>query len=268
VKMDSVGNAVIVWDDGNGKSFRMQFRDGYWGKTESIGIPCNTVCMIGLEMNPSGDAVMVWAEQSGSSFARYFSIWRNGEWSDPIDLKDAGQNSIVFLNDGHIIFSTIKSAEDIRESYLLSNVFNKGVLSEQKLLFSGISASNLITATNDTDKAMLLWCADGKIMVLEINDADASLKSEIVYENGDSRCDVKSVVLNNDEDAVFAWETTNGVIMKEKRNGAWLEACKVGSSVSSISRNPVLSMDNNGNAVMLWIEYGDNAARLYKMEYR
>jgi uncharacterized protein YheU (UPF0270 family) len=268
VKMDKDSNAVIVWDNGAGKAFKMEYKGNYWSSTEQIGSNDASCSVSSFEMNASGDAVIIWNEQRNDSFDRFISVLINSKWSIPEKLTETGNRSILIEPEGRIVFVWMEYSEGGLTTYVYSRFFEKDVWSEKKLIYQGCHFSDIVTAKNRMGEELLVWRDDKTILQMNYKNHmwDPSIKN--IFESQSIYNIPQAASLDNSGNIVIVWEERGTLILKERFNDKWLDNKIINNSIESEAWKPSVSSDNNGNKIIIWLEDDNSGTRLFRMESR
>jgi uncharacterized protein YheU (UPF0270 family) len=94
VAMDDLGNAIIIWRQGDtvtDRIFKSEYRNGVWTHpaniSEYITPDGDSADYPHVAMDNNGNAIIVWAQDNGKALL-YKSEYRDGSWTHPEDIND------------------------------------------------------------------------------------------------------------------------------------------------------------------------------------
>jgi len=243
VAMDDNGNAVIVWrqfDGSNFQIFKSEYRSGTWTHPASLS---DNISPDGQDaydpqvaMDDNGNAIIVWSQSDGSNYQIFKSEYRSGTWTHPASLTD-------------------------------------------NISPDGQDASSPQVAMDDNGNAVIVWSQyDGSINYQIFKSEyrsgawthPASL-SDNISPDGQSAFNPQ-VAMDDNENVVIVWRQSDGndisqIFKSEYRSGSWTHPASLSDNISpdgQDARYPQVAMDDNGNAVIVWRQYG----QIFKSEYR
>lgn len=83
------------------------------------------------------------------------------------------------------------------------------------------------------------------------------------------------VAMDDDGNAIIVWQQSNGTVRQifksEYRNGSWTNPVSLDDNISPDGQHaysPQVAMDNNGNAIIVWIQFDGMKLQIFKSEYR
>jgi uncharacterized protein YheU (UPF0270 family) len=245
------GDAVIVWEQAEQGSSRIMLaerRQGIWKLPKStadclsIGSKYAWEAEVGL--NDAGETLVVWSQESESGvYAIYKSEYRQGKWLHPADLAD------------HI--SPGQGGDAVRPKVALNHNGATVVVWEQDM--DGV---NRIFKSEFRDHK---WR----------HPADSN---DYVSPKGESNrgAYMPLVAMDAAGNALIAWKQAHAnkerIYLSEYRGGRWCHPESLDQAISppeiiSAAIND-LSMDDKGNAMLLWSGFKERRQSLYKSEYR
>jgi mRNA-degrading endonuclease HigB of HigAB toxin-antitoxin module len=87
--------------------------------------------------------------------------------------------------------------------------------------------------------------------------------------------DIPQVAMDNNGNAIIVWEQYNGsvyqIFKSEYRNGTWTHPEDVADNISpdeEYAYNPQVAMDDNGNAIIVWMQSDGSNDQIFKSEYK
>jgi hypothetical protein len=191
-------------------------------------------------MDRSGNAIIVWSQSDGSTTQIFKSEYRNGEWTHPSNLNDhvslAGQNaqtpSVVMSDYGSALI--VWSQSDGASYQIYKSEFVFGGWTRPSSLNDHISQGGASYNAYNPKAAMDKY---GNTLV-------------VWYQN------------NDDNFHIFK---------SECRNGVWSHPSGINDNISpdgTSAYDPKPSMDNNGNALIVWFQSNGVNNQIFKSEYR
>jgi hypothetical protein len=83
------------------------------------------------------------------------------------------------------------------------------------------------------------------------------------------------VAMDNNGNAIIIWRQSDGsnyqVFKSEYRNGVWVHPASLADNISIDGYNadsPEVAMDDNGNAIIVYIQLDGTVYRVFKSEFR
>jgi uncharacterized protein YheU (UPF0270 family) len=194
-----------------------------------------------VALNSGGEAVLVWSQSDGSNDQIFRSEYRDGSWSDPSSLSD---NISLITQDA---------------------------VSPQ-------------VALNDNGESVIVWRqsdgANEQVFRSEYRDGawsdPASLMGNISPDGTDvSIFGLPQVALNNQGEAVIVWAQSDGsndqIFRSEYRGGAWSDPGGLSVNISpngEDATSPQVSMNDEGEAIIVWSQSDGSNAQIFRSEYR
>ncbi len=247
VAMDEDNNAIIAWiqkdDAEDNQVFKSEYRGGTWthptGLTNNISPNGQNAQEVRVAMDDEGRAVIVWKQFSGSYWYVYKAEYRSNAWSVPTSLS-----------------SRISPANQNCDSPRV--------------------------AMDNQGNAIIVWVqSDGshtQIFRAEYRNFAWTLPSSLsanISPDGQP-ADYPEVAMDDNGNAIIAWAQLDGskyrIFKSEYRNGAWSDPADLTKGISppqTHASSPVVAMDNDGSAVIVWMQNNDAALpQVFKSEYR
>jgi hypothetical protein len=190
-------------------------------------------------MDENGNAIITWVQFDGVQTNVYVSEFRNKKWVHPAFLTDK---------------------------------FNPGT-----------GALNPAVALNDKGRAIIAWSqfdgSSGQIFKSEYIDKNwihpASLDDHV---NPNAQIWANHVrVATGNNDAIIIWRQFDGqnhqIYKSEYRNGIWVHPASLTDHVSQAGKDTdinshQIAMDDNGNAIIVWVQSSGIDWVIFKSEYR
>ncbi|MCO6412571.1 MAG: hypothetical protein J5I92_07480 [Thiogranum sp.] len=239
--MDGQGNAVVIWEQDDDTSLSQRFlselRNGLWinpdSRTDFIG-PGANLDSGSVAMNSQGDAVIA----STYGFSVFLSEFRNGIWNHPASDND------------RINFGT--SDYPRRPALVMDDLGN----------------------------ALVLWGQDEGLFLSEYRNTMWTHPASVLdtFNPGGGAVGNYSVAMDDLGNALVAWtrkgnSNEDRLLISEFRNGIWSKPASLAESInpagSAIYGNLKVAMDNQGNALVAWLQNDANGDRqLFLSEYR
>ncbi|HPB30472.1 MAG TPA: hypothetical protein PLB62_03355 [Candidatus Sumerlaeota bacterium] len=245
IAMDNNGNAIIVWEQFDGSDvqiFKSEYRNGVWVHPISLS---NNISLAGghafvprVAMDDNGNAIIVWRQDTGTGWHIFKSEYRNGVWTHPGSLNDHISPDGEISNDPQV-------------------------------------------AMDNNGNALIVWCekddTNYQIFKSEYRNGTwthpASFSDNISPGEQDAR--YPQVAMDDNGNALIVWEQHNGtdsqIFMSEYRRSAWSHPTLLKDSISLQGENahyPQVTMDDNGNALIVWEQNDGTAKQIFMSEYR
>ncbi len=191
-------------------------------------------------MDDNGNAVIVWAQSDGSCDQVFKSEYRGGAWTHPSSLTDN------ISPDGTCVLDDFPQV-----------------------------------AMDNNGNAIIVWeQLDGtyyQIYKSEYRSGawthPSSLTANISPDG--QNAEFPQVAMDNNGNAVIVWQQSDGtnsqIFKSEYRNGAWTHPSSLTANISPDGQNaelPQAAMDDNGNAVIVWLQSDGTNYQIFKSEYR
>ena len=245
------GDAAIVWEQveqGRSRILLAERRQGVWklpkSTADSLSLGSKYAWEAEVAMNELGDTVVVWSQESASgAHAIYKSEYRHGKWQHPSGLADS--------------ISPAQGGDALRPK----------------------------VAINDAGATLVVWeqAIDGvnRIFKSEFRDHKwrhpADHNDHLSPKGENTRGAYQPLVaIDAAGAALIAWKQAQGnkerIYLSEYRGGRWRHPESLEQAISPpeiISANlNDLSMDGQGNAMVLWTAFKERKQSLYKSECR
>lgn len=302
------GEAFISYtqhDGANFQIFRSHFRKGVWidppSLSDSISPKGRTAGVSSIDINRFGDAVLAWQQFDGSGVLQIFrSERRNGVWSGPASLADnispdtqPARNVDVAVNDSGDAVIVWQQSDGARTQIFRSELV-EGEWSDPLDLMDNISpdgadAVSPKVALSNNGEAVIVWQQsvglDQQIFRVErrggvwteVQDLDDNISPDGTIATQ------PQVVMNDHGEAIVVWRQTDGstdqIFLSEYRNGVWTDPADLSDNISpdgvdgdEHAETPQVAVDNQGDAVVVWTQYGGEqgglSTRIYRSERR
>lgn len=246
-----------------------------------------------VAMSKNGDIVIAWKQSNGTNSMIFMSHYTNGQWTHPLTLSDhisqggqgAGNIDVAIDDFGNAII-TWQQQDDSSVYRIFKSEYRNGVWTHPSSLTDNISQGGQSAhypkvAMGSNGDAIIAWYQSN-------GTNDQVFKSE--YRNGswdhpdnlDDNISPDSgsagnvnVAMDNTGNAIVVWRDFDGsnfqILMSEYRNNSWDHPDNVDDNYSpdgSHAVSPVVAMDNNGNAIIVWRQHDGSDYLLLKSEYR
>jgi uncharacterized protein YpmB len=294
--MDNNGNAIIVWyqsDSANYQIFKSEYRNGVWHNpanlSDNISPDGQDAEYPKVAMDDNGNAIIVW-QQYGNIFK---SEYRNGVWTHPVNLTDnisldkrnAWYPQVAMDNNGNAII--VWEQDDGNNSQIFKSEYRNGVWTYPTSLADNISpdgrpAYNPQVAMDNNGNAIIVWSQLGSnysyIFKSEYRNGvwthPASLTDKISFDG--SSASYPQVTMDNNGNAIIVWQQYDGsgkyqIFKSEYRSGIWTNPASLSDNISPDGQDawkPQVAMDNNGNALIVWVQSNGTNYQVFKSEYR
>ena len=299
VAMDNNGNAIIVWvqsDGTNEQVFKSERRNGIWRNpvnlADNISPDEQDVwwgdSLLGtaqVAMDNNGNAIIVWYQFDGTNWQIFKSEYRNGAWHDPANLSDnigiagAGQPQVAMDDNSKAIIVFV--ASDGSKGQTFKSEYRNGTWHHPASISDNISpdgtdafAPQVAMANNGN--AIIVWGQYGndnyKIYKSEYRNSTWIHPANLADSISPSNARFPQVAMDNSGNAIIIWDlyfnTDNEAdAMIEYRNGAWTDPTNVKFNGENI-RPTHMSMDDSGNAIIVWPQSDGTKIQIFKSEYR
>ena len=298
VALNVNGDAVIVWrqsDGSNSQIFRSEYRNGSWA--DPVGLSDNispdgqsALFAPQVALNDNGEAVIVWSQSDGMNTHIFRSEYRNGSWSDPVDLSDnispdgtdADSPQVALNDNGDAVI--VWSQSDGMNTHIFRSEYRNGSWKDPVGLSDNISpglqeASPPQVALNDDGEAVIVWASEGAISQVFRSEyrngswADPAHSLDNISPDGQPTFSPQ-VDLNNNGEAVIVWWQSDGsnlqIFRSEYRDGSWADPVGLSDNISpglQHAISPQVALNDNGEAVIVW-ESSGAIEQIYRSEYR
>jgi uncharacterized protein YheU (UPF0270 family) len=192
-------------------------------------------------INSRGDVIVAWLQNDGKHWRVYKSEKRNGSWQHPSSLDDALSPSgnvmmtrpQVAINDtGEALIAWVQSDSSENHVYLSqssNNQWRNPASLEEKISPAGGAVLGPQLALNDQGEAIIVWFQDAR-------------------------------------DGLYS------IFRSTRRNGQWDHPDSLGNYISLDAgfdaSNPVVALNNKGEAVISWEHTFGSISQIYMSEFR
>ncbi|HPB30974.1 MAG TPA: hypothetical protein PLB62_05925 [Candidatus Sumerlaeota bacterium] len=302
VAMDNNGNAIIVWQQHDGtvpakyQIFKSEYRGGAWthpvGLSDNISPDGQSAQNPKVAMDDNGNAIIVWNEYDGSRQQIFKSEYRGGVWTHPTGLLDnispdgsaAEFPHVAMDNNGNAIIVWHQS--DGSKNQIFMSEYRKGTWTYPGSIMDNISpdgqnALGAQAAMDNNGNALIVWSqADGstvQIFMSEYRDGvwtHPKVPSHNISPDGQS-AGAPRVAMDDNGNAIIAWQQSDGskfqIFKSEYRSGVWRHPADLFDNISPDGQDvwiPHVSMDKNGNVIIVWEQSDGANDQIFKSEYR
>jgi hypothetical protein len=250
IAMDDNGNIIIVWMESDGTNshiFKSERWNGIWtypaNLSDHISLNGQDAIEPHVAMDNNGNAIIVWMQSDGANLQVFKSERRNGVWANPTSLSD------------HIS----PSGQDVG--------WNDPLMGTAQV------------AMDNNGNAIIVWYqSDGstqQIFKSEYRNGAWQHPANLADNIGITRAAQPQVAMDDNDNAIIVFIASDGsysqIFKSEYRNGSWHHAASNLDNISPDGRHafaPQVAMANNGDAVIVWGQFGNDTYRVYKSEYR
>lgn len=281
VAMDELGNAIILWTHldnttacGGAACSRVyiaEYRNNTWKLPQGLNdyiSPDGGAAFSAVIAMRNGRAVIAWEQGDGTTACGgirciqiYKSEYRNAQWRHPTGAADHISAAGMHANSAQIALD--KNGNSI-------------------LLWSPYLTGTDCGGFTCTQLYMSEYRGQGWNTPTKINVATSAVNETASAGN---------VAMDDNGNAIIIWSQTDGgplgngladrrrqLYRGEYRNGAWIFPSMLGNNISPDGTDvssPQVAMDNNGNAVIAWVQADDSmdcngstCEQVFKVEYR
>ncbi len=299
VAMDDDGNAIICWRQSDGSKvqiFKSEYRAGVWthpgGLSDNLSPDAQHAYEPQVAMDNNGNAIIAWYQSDGVHNQIFKSEYRGGVWTHPGGLSDnispdaqhAYAPQVAMDNNGNAMIAWHQY--DGARNQIFKSEYRAGVWTHPGGLSDNISPDGQDAlfpqvAMDSIGNAILVWQqSDGsqnQIFKSEYRGGvwtHPSGLSDNISPDG-QHAGIPQVAMDNNGNAVIAWQQSDGsqtqIFKSEYRGGVWAHPGGLSDNISPDGQNavePQVTMDNNGNAIIVWNQFDGTSQQLFKSEYR
>jgi len=210
-----------------------------WHNSESYINPSGTSAgQPQVAMDNNGNAIIVWQQSDGTYEQIFKSEYRNGAWTNPANLTDnispdgtgAWYPQVAMDNNSNAII--VWQQSNGTNYHIFKSEYRGGVWTKPTGLTDNISPVG----------------------------QDATFPQVAMDKNGN---------------AIIVWQQSNGtnyhIFKSEYRGGVWTNPANLTDNISPNGQDatyPQVTMDNNGNAIIVWQQSDGANYQIFKSEYR
>ena len=305
VAMDNNGNIIIAWlqfDGANYQIYKSEHRNGVWSYptslSDSISPHGQDASVPRVAMDNNGNAIIVWTQSDGTNIQIFKSEYRNAVWIHPASIsdnispdgQDADSPQAAMDNSGNAII--VWHQYDGTDLKIFKSEYRGGIWTHPTGLTDSISPEGSAdgnaavyaqVAMDNNGNAIIVW------QQAESGSPYKIFKSEYrggVWTHPSSAADsigpnpagggagYPQVVMDKNGNAIIVWyqhDGTNMQIFKSEYRGAvWTHPINLADNISpdgSLAFDPQVAMDNNGNAIIVWVQSDGANYQIFKSEY-
>jgi len=295
VAMDANGNALVAWEQSDGVNiqiFKSEYTNGVWthpsSLSDNISPDGQDAYSPEVAMDETGNAIIAWIQYDGANWQTFKSERRNGIWKHPSNLSEkicpSGQNvstSKVAMNEESAII--VWNQSDSKQLQIFKSEYRLGAWKHPEGLDDNISiggtyAQSPQVAMDDNNNAMIVWeQIDGshyQIYKSEYREGAWTHPvqlSDNISPNGQN-ASKSQVKMDNNGNTIIVWHQTDGSVFKifksEYRSGIWTHPSSLADAIVSNAFDPQVALDDNGNALIAWIQNDGVKDQVFLSEYR
>jgi hypothetical protein len=233
VAMDNKGNAVIAWyqnDGANSRVYKSEYHNGTWSSAAAFSAAGKDAYSPRIAVDNNGNAIIVWFQIDGSSSRIFKSEYKGSSWSTPLAISTYGHSAV-----------------------------------EQQVCMD--KNGNAIIAWRQNDS--------GKERIYRTEYRSGSWNTPAAISNSATSAYNPFIAMDKNNNAIIVWKQTDPSIMRvyknEYRSGSWNSPSAIspgGTSACSFLVGPLVDMDDNGNAIIIWHQSDGVNVHVYRSEYR
>ncbi len=303
VAMDASGNTIVVWQQSDGTNtqiYKSEYRNGAWLPHPSnlandhISLDGQNAEQAQVAMDDNGNAIIVWRQSDGANVRVYKCEYRNGAWcaapdigSIPIATTDAYSPKVAMDNNGNAIIIW-----GLADSSVITQIFKSEYRNGSWTIPSNIDdnvspdgqfATGARVAMDDNENAIIVWeqSDNSKLQIFKAEYRDggpwktpANLDDNISPNAQDAYS--AQVAMGDGGSAIIVWaqsDNANAQIFKAEYRGGgpWMIPSNLSDNVSPNGQSagyPQVAMDDNGNAIIVWVQSDSVNEQVFKAEYR
>lgn len=281
VVIDSPGNAIATWFQFDGAKFsiyvnRYDSAAGVWQNATEIDLATGGHAMNpSIVMDASGSAVVVWYQQDGTRYSvlssRYDAVgdtWGAPEFVEASDVGDTYHPSIEITPSGRVM--AVWKQYDGAMYSIWANTYEPGsgwgtaALIENESMGDAYDPTLALKSNGD---AVAVWHQyDGTMYSIYANRYDAqsdSWSGAVLLETIDAgNAYTPKAAMDMDGNAIAVWLQDDGTRYAifanrfDALSNAWQGPVQLDLDEGTDSDAPDIAMDSNGNAIVVWNDYG------------
>lgn len=277
VAIDASGNAIAVWITGEsspGFVVRSAVRPpgGEWSEPEDVSDSISEAVTPLLAVDAASEAVAVWtAFVAGDRIVQGAVRSASGEWSDPDDLSDAGQN-VTPLNPLDVAIDAPGNAVAVWKLEGSNDIVQAAVRptgednweEPEDLSGAGQDAGEPAVAMNEAGEAVAVWTRLDGIDTIQaaVRPADGDWADPDDLSDASQNAGEPGVAIDEAGEAVAVWHRFDGsnfIVQAavQPADGNWADPDDL-SSAGQSATSPVVAMNVMVGAVAMW--YRDDGA--------
>ena len=258
------------------------------GLTGDLTVPGNQIALgndIWLKLGANNRLFIL---AKGQIFALPFLKWMHpkGLWDNiSPDGQNASSPQVAMDDKGNAII--VWHQNDGKKSQIFKSEHRGGVWTHPGGLSDNISpdgqnAYNPQVAMDDRGNAIIVWRQlDGANYQIFMSEYRGGVWthpggiSDNISPDG-QEADNPQVAMDNNGNAIIVWKqyegsSSNQIFMSEYRNGVWIHPQNISDYISIVHQNahdPQVAMDDNGNAIIVWMQWDGANDQIFMSEYR
>ncbi len=281
ISVGADGNALVVWQQSDGN------RDSIFANRYTVGTGWGTAGLIEsndtgyaydpqIDIDINGNALAVWIQVDGtrdSIFANRYTVdtgWGTAELIESNDTEHASDPQITVTADGNA-FAVWLQSDGTRPS-IFSNRYTVGTgWGTAELIESNdIGGARTPQVSVDTDgNALAVWQqyeGTSNSIFANRHTAGAGWGTAELIESSDSGAYRPQISFDADGNALAVWyqydETTDSVFANRYTVGTGWGSAELIESDDAGANAPQISVDANGNALVVWAQNGDDTTNI------
>jgi len=295
IAIDANGNAIAVWYQHDGTRYntwanRYAASSASWGKAEKINDP-NSPSSSGLLATPpqiafdaNGNAFVLWAQLGGNQFLwsnRFIfgSGWATAQFIEP--EKVGGYPNIASDSDGNII-AVWEQFDGTRYNIWANRYTGSGWGTAELIETSNAGdAINSQIAMDSNGNAIAVWeQSDGShrsIWAKRYTPGSGWGTMQLIKTDNAGNASNPQIAIDANGNAIAVWEQTNGTGFLSRKDiwtnhyttnsGSWGTAQLIETSNAGSAEFPQISIDANGNAIAVWVQYDGTRYNIWANRY-
>ncbi|KZM40647.1 hypothetical protein OA92_16670 [Marinomonas sp. SBI22] len=286
--MDSNGNGMAIWSQGDGTANSSVFANYYtestasWGTATEIDLNDTTdATKPDIGIDGSGNVMAVWQQSDGTAESIYYNIYTKStsSWGTAA-LIDSTNNpasvpKVVMNTSGNAVAVWRQSDGTYQSIY--SSTYTGTWSAQATLEAANFTAFEPSLAMNGDGDAVATWRqGDGTSSNIYAAVYAASTWGAATAIDGvatDASDSVPQVAINNTGNAVVLWRQNDGTTESMYANRytnsstSWGTAALVESSANIALDDFSVAIDSNSNAIALWLQSDGTAVSTYANRY-
>lgn len=281
VAMGAEGNVVVAWTQLYGGRFNILANSfdqatGTWGNAVEIDSSHGSHAFLPrVVMDASGNAMAVWYQHDGARYSIYSNIYnaQDGGWGVPelVEKNDAGDANHPQIdgNGSGVVVVTWIQFDGQRDS-AWTNRYDPvaGSWGSAEAIENNNTdhVNEPVVAVNNAGDAIVSWyMREGEFYRIYVNRYDSKTSTwgeafplEDAFD-GNSYTPVAGI--DDNANIIIAWVEDNGTTYAlntkryDSQSGTWAATVQLDSGESGDAENPRISIDPDGNAVVVWQRY-------------
>ena len=275
IEVDNLGNAFAVWGQNNA-IYTNKYINGEWSSTttkisEDI---YGSTSEPKIAMDNSGNTVAVWL-QYDTIYKVFTNKYINGEWSSTttkisIDLDGSSSGLNLDMDDSGNAVAIWYQTDAAKKIY--TNNYNTSTFWGSANLLATIPLSSIETdvSLDDSGNAMAVWNDDSyAVYASKFTNGGSWGPAEEISNGGFVGQQPKPKVAMNSGNAFVAWHNSvdTKIYASKYSNGSWVNKKEIAGSTTSLGAFHQISMDDSGNATVVWNNLSSFTSDIYTNIY-